>query len=93
MLATVMVVLALAALAAWLVAVVSALAIVGLAPSGQKLKAYFALGWWRFARVAEIAGPAALPHIARYRTAFLAFFACIILAIAMVFLLTFERQN
>ena len=93
MLAAIIVVLALAAVAAWLVAAVSALSIVGLAPRGQKFKAYLALGWWRFARVEAIAGPAAAPHIAHYRKAFLAFFACIILAVAIVFLLIVERQN
>jgi hypothetical protein len=93
MLMAVIVILALVALAAWVVAVVSALAIAGLAPKGQKLAAYFALGWWRFGKVEAIAGPAAVPHMARYRQAFFAFFACIVVAIVIIFLLTIERQN
>ena len=74
-------------------AVISALSIIGLAPKGQKLKAYFALGWWRFAQVEAIAGPAAAPYIARYRKAFLAFFACIFAAMLTTILLIFLQQN
>ncbi len=93
MVTTLITALAFAALAAWVIAVTAALSIIGLAPKGQKLKAYFALGWWRFARVEAIAGPAAAPYIARYRQAFLAFFACIFAAMAAAILLIFLQQN
>jgi hypothetical protein len=93
MLAVVIAILGLGAAASWVVAAMSALSIIGLAPKGQKMSAYFALGWWRFAKVEAIAGPAAAPHIGRYRKAFLVFFACILLAIVITFLLAIERQN
>ena len=34
------------AIGAWLVAVWSAISVVRLAPPGQKVRAYFNLGWW-----------------------------------------------
>jgi hypothetical protein len=93
MLSVVIAILGLGAVGAWVVAVMSALSIIGLAPKGQKIAAYYALGWWRFAKVEAIAGPAAAPHIGRYRKAFLVFFASILLAVVIVFLLAIERQN
>lgn len=93
MLSVVIAILGLGAAGAWVVAVMSALSIIGLAPRGQKMAAYYALGWWRFTKVEAIAGPAAAPHIGRYRKAFLVFFACILLAVVIVFLLAIERQN
>ncbi|MFO1122386.1 MAG: hypothetical protein U1F47_08715 [Hyphomicrobiales bacterium] len=65
------------AIGAWLVAVWSAVSVVRLAPRGQKLRAYFNLGWWQFAKVRAAIGPAAEPHIRRFRRAFYAFFAVI----------------
>lgn len=70
------------AIGAWLVAVWSAISVVRLAPPGQKVRAYFNLGWWRFAKVRASIGPAAEPHIIRFRRAFYVFFA----VIASVFL-------
>lgn len=80
------------AVASWCVAVFSALSIVGMAPSGQKISTYFALGWWRFAQVESVAGPAAIPHIARYRKAFYVFFGCI-LAIAVTAILAARPEG
>lgn len=93
MLGVVIGVLALAAVGAWAVAVLSALSIVGLAPKGRKLSAYFALGRWRFGEVEAIAGPAAAPHIARYKKAFMAFFACILATAVVIVLIAMAAQN
>ena len=73
------------AIGAWLVAVWSAISVVRLAPPGQKVRAYFNLGWWQFAKARASIGPAAEPHIIRFRRAFYVFFAVIasvILAVA-----------
>lgn len=64
--------------AAWVLAVWSALSIVRLAPQGRKIRAYFDLGLWRFERVRALTGPDAEVHLKRYRLAFFAFFAVII---------------
>ena len=68
--------LAILAVGSWLVAVFSALSLVSLAPKGEKITAYFALGWWRFDKVRAIVGPKADTYITRYRTAFLVFLRC-----------------
>jgi hypothetical protein len=93
MLSVLIAMLGIAALACWLVAATAALAVVGLAPRGQKLKAYVDLGWWRFAAVERIAGAAARAPMARYRKAFIGFFASIAGLMATSFLLIIERQN
>lgn len=72
---------------AWLVAVISAISILGLTPKGSKLKACFDLGWWRFDKLRTLIGPAAEPHLKRYRLSLLAFFALIFGMISMIFLL------
>lgn len=69
---------AILAVGAWGMAVISALSLVSLAPKGQKLSTYFALGWWRFETIRTRIGPAAEPHLKRYRLAFLVFFALIL---------------
>ena len=79
---------ALGALAAWVVAAISALEIVRLAPKGGKLAAYWNLGWWRHAAIAQALGPAANAPLRRYRFAFCVFFGCVLAMIAAVFLLT-----
>jgi hypothetical protein len=79
------------AVGAWMVAVYSAIAVVRLAPPGQRLSAYFNLGWWRFAKVRSAIGPAADPHINRFRYAFyvyLAVIAAIVAALAALVALT-----
>ena len=74
------------AVGAWGTAVFSALSLVSLAPKGEKISTYFALGWWRFETIRTRIGPAAEPHLRRYRLAFIGFFAMIlgIVAVAAV---------
>lgn len=83
MLGTLILVSVLVAVVAWNIAVIAAFRIIKLAPAGQRLDAWFALGWWRFAKVRELAGDTAIPHIKRYIQAFLAFFAAIIAAMVI----------
>jgi len=66
------------AVAAWCVAVYSAWQVTNLSPEGQKLRNYFALGWWRFAEIERRIGPDVRPILNRYRNAFLVFFACVL---------------
>ena len=72
-----------AAFIAWAVAVLAALAVVRLAPPGQKLSAYVQLGWWRFAALEQRVGPAVRPHIRRYKLAFYGFFGIILVVMLM----------
>ena len=81
------------AIGAWIVAVISALSIVQLAPAGQKMSIWFTLGWWRFDKIRAATGPAADPHIKRYVRAFLVFFAAIIVAMGIGIAVTFTAQN
>ncbi len=73
---------AILAVGAWGTAVFSALSLVSLAPKGEKLSTYFALGWWQFDKIRSRIGPAAEPHLKRYRNAFFVFFALILGIIA-----------
>ena len=79
---------AILAFGAWVTAVFSAISLVSLAPKGQKLSTYFALGWWRFETIRTRIGPAAEPHLKHYRTAFILFFAVIISMAVIVMLMT-----
>ena len=81
-------IVALVALAAWIVAAISMIEIVRAAPSGRKFAAYWNLGWWRHDAVRAAIGPAADRPLRRYRLAFFAFFACVLGMIAFVFALT-----
>jgi hypothetical protein len=75
------------AVLSWIVAVIAAIQIVSLSPAGTKWRTYFRLGWWKFADIRAVAGPAVDPHIRTYQRAFIAFFVCILLmAVAGVFL-------
>lgn len=85
--------LVMCAASAWLVAVISALSIVGLAPSGQRLAAYIDLGRWRFSKVEAAAGPLAAPHIARYRAAFYVFFASILALVVVIMTITLAERH
>jgi hypothetical protein len=86
MTAVVSVIASLAA-AAWLVVVVSALSLVGMAPPGGRFDTLMDLGWWRFGAIEARIGPAAQAHIWRYRMAFMAFFLIVlIVAVAAVLL-------
>lgn len=73
-------VVALLALAAWVIAVIAAVRIVSMAPKGQKFRTYMWLGWWRFADIRGVIGPAAEQHIRTFQRAFVAFFVCVLLA-------------
>ena len=81
------------AVGAWIVAVVSALSIVQLAPAGQRMSLWFTLGWWRFDRVRAATGSAADPHIKRYVLACVVFFIAILLAMATGIAVTFTAQK
>jgi hypothetical protein len=83
----------LVAVGAWIVALVSALSILNLVPSGQKLSAWFQIGWWQFDKIKAVAGPAAEPHIKRYTMAFLTFFGAILASFVVVALTISATQN
>ncbi|MDP1730082.1 MAG: hypothetical protein Q8L54_02675 [Devosia sp.] len=83
MLGMLILMLAVVAIAAWLVAVYSAVRIAGLVTAGQRLNIWFRLGLWRFDKVRTLAGDASIPHIKRYIQGFLAFFAAIIAAMVI----------
>jgi hypothetical protein len=93
MLGMLLLVLALIAVVAWNIAVIAAFRIAKLAPAGQRLDAWLSLGWWRFAKVRELAGDAAIPHVKRYTQAFLAFFAAAVAALIIAGLLAIAEQN
>lgn len=93
MIIAVIVLLALVAVVAWFTAVISAIAVVQLAPRGEKLSSLFRLGWLRFSTLTTQLGPAAVPHLARYRMAMFGFMACIIAMVAMSILVAAERSN
>ena len=71
------------AVLSWLVAVIQAVQIVSLAPKGERLGSYFALGWWKFGQIAAKAGPASVPHIQIYRRAVIAFLAFVIFGLLL----------
>ena len=63
-------ILGLFAVVAWVVAVISAVQIVRLAPAGERLRTYGRLGWWRFDAIREQGAryrSAVAPHAARLR--------------------------
>lgn len=93
MIIAVLVILALVAVVAWFTAVISAIAVVQLAPRGEKLSSLFRLGWLRFSTLSTQLGPAAIPHLSRYRMAMFGFMACIIAVVVMSIFLAAERSN
>ena len=93
MIIAVLVIFGLVAIAAWITAVVSAVAVVQLAVPGQKLASLFRLGWLQFSTLKTQLGPAALPHLARYRMAMVAFLACVIAGVAISIVLSADRLN
>jgi len=86
-------VIVIVAVGAWVVALFSALAIVGLVPAGQRLKSWFALGGWRFDEIRSVGGAAVEPHLRRYQLAFAAFFVVVIAAAALGVLLGADATN
>jgi len=71
------------AVLSWVVAVIQAIQIVSLAPKGERLASYFALGWWKFGQIQAKAGPAAAPHIRIYQRAVGAFLVFVILGVVL----------
>ncbi|HWA17533.1 MAG TPA: hypothetical protein VG757_00920 [Devosia sp.] len=76
-------VIGLFAIFAWIVALISAIRIVALAPKGSGLRTYGRLGWWQFTPIRAELGPAAEPHIIAYQRSFIAFFVCALGAIVV----------
>ena len=76
-------VIGLCAVLAWIIAVISAIRVVGLAPRGERIRNYVRLGWWQFADIRTDLGPAADEHIRTYQRAFIAFFVCILAGFAL----------
>ena len=76
---------ALIAFIAWAIAGLCALNVAGLAAKGEKLAAYFDLGRWKFADLEARLGPAVIPHLSRYKRAFLVFLAtiCALLVVSL----------
>ena len=72
---------------------ISAIRIVGLAPTGQKLRTYGQLGWWQFDKIRGTSGATVDPHIRTYQRAFLAFIFCVLAAIVIGGLLSVTAQN
>jgi len=88
-----LVILVLVAVVAWFTAVISAIAVVQLAPPGQRISSLFRLGWLRFSTLSAQLGPAVAPHLTRYRLALFAFMACVVAAAAMSTLLATQRAS
>lgn len=68
---------ALIAFIAWAIAALNALIVCRVALPGEKLVTYFKLGLWKFAELEARLGPAVVPHLTRYKRAFLVFLATI----------------
>ncbi len=86
-------IVAVAAVGAWLVALMAAVQVVALTPTGQRWKTWFALGGWRFDEVRAAASAAVEPHLRRYKMAFLVFMLAVIAGAAAGVLLGVEQQN
>ena len=84
---------AIAALGAWVVALMAAAQIVALTPAGQRWKSWFALGGWRFGEIRAAGGAAVEPHLRRYRLAFFVFMLAVIGGATIGILLGAEQQN
>ena len=76
-------VIALFAILSLVVAAIQAVAILRLAPAGERLGSYMLLGWWKFGQLEQKAGPAAAEHIAIYKRAAIAFIVFIVLGVAL----------
>lgn len=76
-------VIALFAILSLIVAAVQAVAIVRLAPAGERLGSYMLLGWWKFGQLERKAGPAAAPHLNIYKRATIAFLVFIVLGVVL----------
>jgi hypothetical protein len=81
-----------AAVATWIVALWSALNVIGLSPKGEKLTNYFRLGRLQFKAIEASAGPAVVPHTRRFGWALLAFLVVVIAGAAMTFIFAAGSQ-
>jgi hypothetical protein len=78
---------------AWIVAIMSAIQIVSLAPKGEKIRTYGQLGWWQFDKIRATIGPAADQPIRAYQRAFIVFIVIVILGAAAGVLLGAQAQT
>ncbi|KKC39319.1 hypothetical protein WH87_03610 [Devosia epidermidihirudinis] len=76
-------VIALFAVLSLALAVAQGVAMVRVAPAGAQLGSFMPLGWWKFDRIAEKAGPAAVSHLAIYKRAVVAFLVFIVLGLIL----------
>ena len=65
------------------VAVVQGLALVRLAPAGERLGSFMPLGWWKFRQLATKAGPAAAEPLNIYKRAVIAFLVFLVLGVIL----------
>ena len=65
------------------VAVVQGLALVRLAPAGERLGSFMPLGWWKFRQLATKAGPAAAEPLNIYKRAVMAFLVFLVLGVIL----------
>lgn len=86
-------VLGLLVIVAWIVAVMAAIQIVGLAPKGEKIRTYGQLGWWQFDKIRATIGPAADLPIRTYQRAFVVFIVIVVLGAVSGVLLGTQAQT
>ena len=82
---------ALIAFIAWSIAGLCVLNVAELAPRGGKLTACFELGRWKFADLEARLGPQAVPHLIRYKRAFLVFSATLCAMLVLWFSTLFVK--
>jgi hypothetical protein len=88
-----MVVAILGAILGWGLAAVSAVNVVRLSQSGQRISNLFILGMWRFALLEQRIGPGVLPFLKRYRLGFQLFFGGLFLQMVLGALLALAPQS
>ncbi|MEO6015385.1 MAG: hypothetical protein ABIQ30_17590 [Devosia sp.] len=93
MISIVLSVMGLLAVVSWVVAIISAIQIVGLAPKGSKMKIYGQLGWWRFDQIRAIVGPAGEKPIQAYQRSFMVFIILVVVAAVGATLLGAQARN
>lgn len=81
-------VVALFAILSLALAVSKGIAMVRVAPASAQLGSFMPLGWWKFNRIAEKAGPAAVQHLAIYKRAVIAFLVFVVLGLILSGLVT-----
>lgn len=76
-------VIALFAVLSLALAVAQGIAMVRVAPAGAQLGSFLPLGWWKFGRIADKAGPAAVQNLAIYKRAVIAFLVFVVLGLIL----------